>query len=46
MSKNIKIDERVHIRLKREAVAKGRLLSHLASELIQEAMDARKKAKP
>jgi hypothetical protein len=40
MSKNIKIDDRTHIRLKKASAAKGRLVGHLAAELINAALDA------
>ena len=43
MSKNIKIDDRTHIRLKKESAAKGRLVGHLASELLNKALDDSKK---
>ena len=42
MSKNIKIDDRTHVRIKRAAVAKGRLVSHLASQALNEWLDADK----
>jgi hypothetical protein len=43
MNKNIQIDSRTHIRLKKEAAAKGLLLGRLAAELLNYAMDAKSK---
>ena len=46
MSKNIKIDDRTHVRLKKLATAKGRLVGHMADELLNTALDAAKKPTP
>lgn len=45
MSKNIKIDARTHVRLKKKATEKGRLIGHLASEMLNVAMDSEKSTK-
>jgi hypothetical protein len=44
--KTIQIDARTHERLKKQAEANGRLLGHLAAELINRALDAQRKEKP
>ena len=41
--KTIQIDARTHERLKKQAIAKGRLVGHLSAELINRALDAEKK---
>ena len=38
-TKNIKIETRVHTRLKRHAKMNGRIISHLASELIDDGLN-------
>ena len=43
MSKNIKIDDRTHVRIKKLATSKGRLVGHMADELLNTALDAAKK---
>jgi hypothetical protein len=43
--KNIKISDRTHVRIKKEASSTGRLLGPLADELINSALDSRKPAK-
>ena len=39
MSKNIKITDRTHLRLKRRSSKSGRLIGHMADELLNVAMD-------
>ncbi len=43
MKKNIKVAANVHKRLKKLADAQGRLIEHLAAELLTAAMDAKRK---
>jgi hypothetical protein len=46
MSKNIQIDERTHLRLKKYATNNGHFIQRVAAELINLALDIKAKQKP